>query len=660
MAERFSSVLVANRGEIALRIMKTARALGYRTVAVASDADREAPHAAFADECVVLGPGPSSESYLRTDRIIEAAEAAGAGAIHPGYGFLSENAAFAKAVREAGRVFIGPPADAIAAMGDKAEAKRRMISAGVPCIPGYQDTEQSPDVFRAAAEKAGYPVMIKAAAGGGGRGMRRVASPDALGDALESARSEAQAAFGSGELILEKAIEHARHVEVQVFGDEHGSIIHLGERDCSLQRRNQKVIEEAPSPAVDETLRLRMGEAAVNAARAVDYVGAGTVEFLLDDDGAFYFLEMNTRLQVEHPVTELVTGLDLVALQLRVAQGEPLGIRQEDVALSGHAIEARLYAEDPYNDFMPSTGRIHLWSPSSLGRTDSGLETSGEVSPFYDPMVAKVVAHGTTRSEARRALIRSLEDTVLLGPTTNRTFLLRLLSEGAFVDGEARTGDIDREGVPPQADHGRTPHALAAAIQYTLKADAAASALSLPHELLQWSSSETLRSPFRYDIDGEDVELLVEPTGRGLSVIDGETTSTVENLLLQGNKGRATVDGMTIQFAFVEADDTLHLHLPYTTLTVSNQLAASAQGAGGDAEGAVSAPMHGLLTELFVAVGTQVDKGDRVALVEAMKMQHEIRAQIAGEVETVSAKQGDQVAGGQVLVIIKPTMEKTS
>ncbi|MGD8417977.1 MAG: biotin carboxylase N-terminal domain-containing protein, partial [Pseudomonadales bacterium] len=395
-------LLVANRGEIALRIMRTAKAQGVHTVAVYSEADAAAPHVQFADDAVCIGPPPVAESYLRGEAIIQAALDKGAHAIHPGYGFLSENADFARAVAAAGLTFVGPPAAAIEVMGDKARAKRRMIEAGVPCVPGYEAEDQSEARLIEAAGGIGFPVMVKAAAGGGGRGMRLVRTPADLPDALRLARSEAENAFGSGSLILEKAIVRPRHVEIQVFADEHGHVIHLGERDCSVQRRHQKVVEEAPCPVMTPELRAAMGSAAVEAALAVDYRGAGTVEFLLDEAGEFYFLEMNTRLQVEHPVTELVTGLDLVALQLAVAEGRPLGIDQDDVALSGHAIEVRLYAEDPAQDFLPATGPIHRWHPTEMLRVDAGIASGGEVSPFYDAMVAKLIAHGESRDAARR------------------------------------------------------------------------------------------------------------------------------------------------------------------------------------------------------------------------------------------------------------------
>ncbi len=446
----FSKVLVANRGEIAWRVMRTARAMGYRTVAVYSDADKDAPHVAFADEAVRIGPPPVGESYLSIDRILEAAHKSGADAIHPGYGFLSENEAFAAACEKAGLTFIGPPPAAIAAMGNKAAAKRRMIDAGVPCVPGYQGADQSDANLEAEARKIGLPVMVKAAAGGGGRGMRLVEHDGDLLEAIRTARTEAESAFGSGELILEKAVVDARHVEIQVFADAHGNVIHLGERDCSVQRRHQKVIEEAPSPAVDAALRDRMGAAAVAAARTIGYRGAGTVEFLLGADGAFYFLEMNTRLQVEHPVTEAITGLDLVEWQLRVARGEQLPLTQEQVTFSGHAIEVRLYAEDAYGGFLPQTGRIDVWRPATGPgvRIDHGMKDGLAISPYYDPMIAKVIAHGATREEARVRLVRALAETVVLGPTTNRHFLIRLLEHPDFAAGEATTAFLVKHQFP--------------------------------------------------------------------------------------------------------------------------------------------------------------------------------------------------------------------
>ncbi len=464
MSARFASLLVANRGEIACRIIRAARAEGLRVVAVFSDADEAAPHVRLADASVRIGPAPPAQSYLSIPAIIAAAKATGAEAVHPGYGFLAENADFAEAVTAGGLVFVGPPAAAIRAMGDKSAAKARMQAAGVPCAPGYHGDNQSFARFADEAERIGYPLMVKASAGGGGRGLRIVREPEGLQAALAAARSEAESAFGDGRLLIERALVGARHVEVQVFGDEHGRIVHLGERDCSIQRRHQKVIEEAPSPAVSPALRQAMGEAAVKAAAAVNYVGAGTIEFLLDGDGRFYFLEMNTRIQVEHPVTEAVTGLDLVRLQLQIAQGRPLPFAQADISLSGHAIEARLYAEDPAADFLPSIGRLVAWRPGDGEgvRVDTGVEAGSVVTPYYDSMLAKIVGFGADREQARLRLISALERSFVSGVTTNRDFLLAALRRPTFIDGQATTafverGDICSRAAQPTRDRSRRP-----------------------------------------------------------------------------------------------------------------------------------------------------------------------------------------------------------
>lgn len=424
--KNFDTVLVANRGEIAIRVLRAAQALGYRTVAVYSDADVDAPHVACADVAVWIGAAAPSASYLNIERLIAAAKESGAQAIHPGYGFLSENAEFAQACAENDFVFIGPSPDAMRWMGDKAGARRRMTEAGVSCVPGYDGADQSEATLLKEADRIGMPLMVKAAAGGGGRGMRLVERMEDVQNALVSARTEAQNAFGSGTLILERAIRRPRHVEIQVFGDSLGTVVHMGERDCSIQRRHQKVIEESPCPVLTPELRDQMGAAAVAAARSINYVGAGTVEFLLDQDQNYYFLEMNTRIQVEHPVTEAVTGIDLVQLQFQVAQGLPLGITQAEVQLTGHAIEARLYAEDVAAGFLPSTGHIDLWQrPSGPGiRCDDGIENGTSVSPYYDSMLAKIIASGPTREVARARLIKALKSTVIVGPQSNRDFLI--------------------------------------------------------------------------------------------------------------------------------------------------------------------------------------------------------------------------------------------
>ena len=444
----FSKILIANRGEIACRVIRTARKLGYQTVAVYSDADRDAPHVALADEAVHIGPSPAAESYLKVDAILEAARKTGADALHPGYGFLSENAAFAKACADAGVVFIGPPPDAITAMGDKALAKQRMLQAGVPCAPGYLGADQSDAVLTQEAHRLGYPLLVKAVAGGGGRGMRLVRNDAELQPGLEGARREAISAFGDGTLMLERLIDNGRHIEIQVFADAHGNAVYLGERDCTAQRRRQKVIEEAPSPVVSPAMREAMVRDAVAAALAVGYRGAGTVEFIVDEHLKHYFLEMNTRLQVEHPVTECITGFDLVEWQLQVAAGEPLPARQEDICLSGHAIEARLYVEDPYTGFAPQTGTVAYWQPERAlqagVRIDDGIQQGSVISPFYDPMVAKVIVHGRDRSDAIRRLRAALANAPLLGLKNNGRFLSDLVDHPAFREARMTTTLIDQ------------------------------------------------------------------------------------------------------------------------------------------------------------------------------------------------------------------------
>src|SRR3954467_10008306 len=435
----FFKVLVANRGEIALRIMRTARRLGYGVVAVYSDADADAIHVREADQAVRIGEAPSAQSYLNIGAIIAAAKSSGADAVHPGYGFLAENENFAQSCRDAGLVFIGPSPEAIKAMGNKAGAKIIMQAAGVPCVPGYQGADQSDAAMLAEAQKVGFPVMIKAVAGGGGRGMRLAPDAAAFPDLLRSARSEAQGAFGDPSVILERAIVNPRHIEIQVFGDRYGHAVHLGERDCSVQRRHQKLIEEAPSPKVTPKLRARMGAVAVAAVKSIGFEGAGTLEFLLDASGEFYFMEMNTRLQVEHPVTEAITGLDLVELQLRVASGEPLGLVQEDIKFSGHAIEVRLCSEDAGHDFMPQSGNMALWQMPDGIRVEHALQSGSEIPPFYDSMIAKIISHGATRDEARGRLIVGLEQVAAFGVTTNPGFLIPCLRHPGFAKGEATT-----------------------------------------------------------------------------------------------------------------------------------------------------------------------------------------------------------------------------
>ncbi len=490
-------LLIANRGEIVTRIARTARQMGIATVAVHSDADRHSVHVDACDDAVSLGGLAAADSYLRIDKLLAAARASGADAIHPGYGFLSENAAFASAVTAAGLVFVGPPAAAIGAMGDKARARQRMAAAGIAVVPGYDGDDQDPAILQHEADRIGYPVMVKAAAGGGGRGMRLVQSAPDLPDALRSATAEAAKSFGDGRLILERAVVEPRHVEIQVFADAHGNVLHLGERDCSVQRRHQKVIEESPSPAVNAELRVRMGAAAVAVAREIGYVGAGTVEFLLDRAGHFYFMEMNTRLQVEHPVTECVTGLDLVEWQLRVARGEPLPLRQDEVQLRGHAIEVRLCAESPTDDFLPGGGTIVDWSPPAGVRCDHALRAGAEVPAWYDSMVAKLIAHAPTREQCIDQLAAAVDRTVLLGLQSNRAFLGRLLRHESFRAGlDVSTAFIERH-FGAAGTRQPQPDAKLWALAAWISVAGAPEAECTPSAWRNWSNSRPLPQPWR-------------------------------------------------------------------------------------------------------------------------------------------------------------------
>ncbi|MFT6460027.1 MAG: geranyl-CoA carboxylase alpha subunit [Pseudophaeobacter arcticus] len=660
MMTEFNSILVANRGEIALRIMRTARAMGITCIAVYTEADADSPHVGFADRAICIGTGPVGDSYLDAAKVLAAAQEAGAQAVHPGYGFLSENAEFAQACTAAGLTFIGPSAASIALMGNKAAAKRRMIEAGVPCVPGYEGADQSSAVLAAEAAKIGYPVMIKAAAGGGGRGMRLVTAAEGFATALELAKSEALSAFGSQEMILEKAVMRPRHVEIQIFADASGNTIHLGERDCSVQRRHQKVVEEAPCPVMTPKLRAEMGAAAVEAARAISYLGAGTVEFLLDADGAFYFLEMNTRLQVEHPVTELVTGLDLVALQIRAARGEALGLAQQDVALTGHAIEVRLYGEDPSQGFLPQSGVINLWQPPSGPgiRVDAGITSGQQVSAFYDPMLAKIIAHGATRAEALERLIAALGDTVIFGPACNRDFLIDVLSHAEFAKGRATTGFIADHFdplVPTEVTSADV--ALAAGLIYRADQAAMAQQATLPAELLGWSSQGDLQARLVLAVGGDPVTVLLRQGRDGIHVLVGEAEHHLEQ---QGDCLR--LDGLRVDLRrhLMVADD-LYLATGARMLKLSRLRAGrgAAAVAGG---GETRAPMHGNLLELCVGTGDRVEIGTRLAVLEAMKMQHEMLAEVAGTVSEIAVTAPSQVKAGDLLVRIeqdKATQEGT-
>ncbi len=633
----FTSLLTANRGEIACRIARTARAEGLRVIAVYSDADETAPHVAEADEAVRIGPAPVAESYLNAHAILDAAQRAGAEAVHPGYGFLSENAAFAEAVIKAGLVWVGPPPDAIRAMGDKAAAKRLLGKADVPLVPGYEGTAQTDKALQKAAADIGFPLMIKAAAGGGGRGMRRVYSDTAFMEALTTAQSEAKNAFGSDAIILEKLIEGARHVEVQVVADKHGNTVHLGERDCSVQRRHQKIIEEAPSPAVTPALRAAMGLAAVNAAKAVDYEGAGTVEFLLDKDGKFYFLEMNTRLQVEHPVTEEVTGHDLVALQLAVARGEALS--DLDSEPEGNAIEVRLYAEDPAHGFLPQTGELLAFDIPPGARLDTGTQAGSTVSAFYDPMLAKLITHGANREEACARMIAALEGAAILGVTTNRDFLIDVLKSEEFANGTVTTDFLDswRAPAPNEAE---CTHALALAAALIVFRDGG----------LSWRSAGEASVPLRLALGEETYDLRV--TGRF-----GEMTVTLGDAAfsfsLSGTAGAVRVmeNGAERVITTAVSGDHLYFADGARTWSMEDVTYAPPEAAAG-AAGAIRAPMAGRIVSIRAEEGGTAQKGAIIVTLEAMKMEHELTAMADATVEAIHVAEGDQVAAKQLLVTL--------
>lgn len=625
---QLTKILIANRGEIACRIQRTAQALGYRTVAVYSDADTQALHVQMADEAVHIGPSPVHQSYLNIEAILDAAKRTGADAIHPGYGFLSENPHFARACQDASLTFIGPSAEAIELMGSKRQSKLAMLEAGVPCIAGYQGSAQDDTTLQQQAERIGYPLMIKASAGGGGRGMRLVHHPTDLLNNLHTARSEAKNAFGSDELILEQALIDPRHVEIQLFGDSHGNLIYLGERDCSIQRRHQKVIEEAPCPVMTQALRQAMGEAALKAGRAVNYVGAGTVEFLLDRHGQFYFLEMNTRLQVEHPVTELITGLDLVDWQLQIAAGQTLPLTQADVTLGGHAMEVRLYAEDPAQGFLPQTGDVLRWEPAVGVRIDHGVVEGQRISPFYDPMLGKIIAHGATREEARRKLLRAVEDTVLLGVATNRQLLADMLKHPDFIAGDFSTGFIAEhfnEVLPQSASNDQL--ALAATLFYTHSAD------QHPQALAGWRNTASVPCTYRLEVNGEIHSVSADPLP----------------LTTDGRYATVVLNGIRRRVAYHL--DGNQLWLPGLTVTNRTQQVASRQADA--SSGTVKAPMDGAIVDVRVCAGDSVTKGQLLLVLEAMKMEHPLTAGIDGVIKGVQVIAGDQVRNRQVLLEIE-------
>ena len=657
----FHKILIANRGEIACRVIRTARRMGYATVAVFSDADRQAPHVGLADEAVYVGPAQAAQSYLNMDALLQAAQKTGADAVHPGYGFLSENAAFARACEGAGLVFIGPPASAMEAMADKAQAKRRMLAAGVPCAPGYLGGAQDNTTLSAQALQLGFPLLVKAVAGGGGRGMRLVRCAADLDAALEGARREAHSAFGDSTLMLERLIEDGRHIEVQVFADAHGQAIYLGERDCTAQRRRQKVIEEAPSPVVSQAMREAMGRDAVAAALAVGYRGAGTVEFIVDQRLQHYFLEMNTRLQVEHPVTEMVTGLDLVEWQLRVAANEPLPLRQDQVQWQGHAIEARLYAEDPYAGFAPQTGPIRWWQPEGAlargVRVDDGIRQGDAVSPHYDPMVAKLIAHGRDRPDAIRRLRAALAATPLLGVGNNARFLHDLLGHAAFQNAAMHTTMIDdwqAQGLPllqrPQpSDEAWWVAGMVLAQRQAMRPGAQA---WRPNSVNAWSvqvrcGDETRALRLRPDIHGH------------VEVTDAETQRNGQVLHFDEPHLRYEYQGVQRQAVALIDGAVLHLALGIQT-HVFEELTGFPQSTSVRDPGRAVAPVAGRVTQLAVVVGESVAQGQQLVCVEAMKMEMWVTAQAAGTVTTLHARVGEQVAAGALLLELHAAMPGTA
>ena len=662
----FTTLLIANRGEIACRVASTARRLGIKTIAVYSDADAESKHVAACDIAVRLGPAPASESYLKAEEILRVALAHGAQAIHPGYGFLSENEAFAQACAKAGICFVGPPASAIAAMGSKSAAKTLMEKAGVPLVPGYHGDEQAPKFLQQQADTMGYPVLIKASAGGGGKGMRIVTQAKDFIAALVSCKREASASFGDDKVLIERYLQKPRHIEIQVFSDTHNQHVYLFERDCSVQRRHQKVIEEAPAPGMTQARRQEMGEAAIAAARAVNYVGAGTVEFIAEPDGRFYFMEMNTRLQVEHPVTEMITGMDLVEWQLRVAAGERLPKTQQELQRCGHSIEARIYAENADKDFLPSIGRlIHLEFPDHEAfinadvRVDGGVRAGDTISPYYDPMIAKLIVRGADRDQARARMLRALAATQIVGVHTNVAFLRRLMADEAFAEADLDTGLIERRRATLlPAPIPATREALLLACAAVLEQEKAASALTIDPwaERCGWRVDGSYRRMLSFQ-DSESVQEVL------IDMVDGVTSFTVDAeraaveissqtngvasvlhvaLLMRSSRVSGTVVRQGGRFdVFVSGK--------CETLTLKDPLASTGQ-AEADHAGSLTAPMPGKIIAIEVKAGEKVKRGQALLVMEAMKMEHTINAGLDGVVENIFFGVGEQVAEGAVLI----------
>ena len=658
----FNKILIANRSEIAIRIMRTCRAMGIESVAVYSDADEHAPHTRIADQAVHIGPPPATESYLNIDRIIEAAAKTRADAIHPGYGFLSENAALADACKAAGIVFIGPSSDVIRKMGSKSVARRLAVEAGVPVVPGYDGEAQDIGVLRDHAIAIGFPVLIKASAGGGGKGMRIVNLPGAFEEAAfeeaaESARREAQKAFGDGTLLLEKYIAGARHVEFQILGDDYGNLVHLFERDCSIQRRHQKIIEESPSPAIGPELRLRMGEAAVALARAIGYSNAGTVEFILGPAGDFYFIEVNTRLQVEHPVTEMVTGLDIVKLQIEIAEGKPLDLLQDHIQSSGHAIEARLYAESPANNFLPSTGVISQWTiPPGVEplRIDAGVETGSEIGIFYDPMLAKLIAWAPDRETAIRKLAYGLRNLWVPGVDTNREFLINALEHEAFRSGKYDTGFVPAHMVdlvaPPVGQQANAAAATAVAL-YLVKTWQ--SGLEVLRDIPPGYRNNPFQDPvFKCIVRGSELNLTYHRIADDVyDVSSGDWKARARILSCAAGAIRLEFDG--IQSTFRVSSTGHHFFVQSGLLCEEvTRLPRFPERTGSSDDSSADSPMPGQVIKVLVVEGQEVAAGEPLVILEAMKMEQTVRAAVDGVVHAILVKAGDLVSPGEVLIQI--------
>lgn len=670
----FTTLLIANRGEIACRIAATARRMGIRTVAVYSDADANARHVAACDTAVYIGGSEPQASYLRGDVILQAARDTGAQAIHPGYGFLAENEGFAEACAAAGIQFVGPPSSAIAAMGSKSAAKTLMDKAGVPLVPGYHGDNQDAAFLHAQADAMGYPVLIKASAGGGGKGMRIVTASADFPDALASCQRESASSFGDDKMLIERYLQKPRHIEIQVFADTHGNCVYLFERDCSVQRRHQKVIEEAPAPGMTDDRRRAMGEAAVAAARAVNYVGAGTVEFIVEPDGRFYFMEMNTRLQVEHPVTEMITGHDLVEWQLRVASGQPLPVSQDELSFSGHAIEARIYAENPEKGFLPSIGTLStLLFPDHVAfqdgdiRIDGGVQQGDTISPYYDPMIAKLIVRGSDRDQARARMIQALGEIQGVGVHTNIAFLRRLMLDSAFAAADLDTGLIERQYdslFPPATAPSTTTMALATAALMAQQGQTSSQRLANAVPVDPWAQTDGWRitsrfqQPFCLLADDTEYQISVQSTNQHWSWAMGMDSAVAlqwqaENIARGQYRVRIQLDGKDAQATVILQGDDVHVFTEggVQVLQVLDPVAHSIDE-GGAQQGGLTAPMPGKIIALSVKAGDKVKSGDALLVMEAMKMEHTIHAPKDGTVDEVFFSVGDQVTDGVELIAL--------